>query len=711
VTSTTGSLAGDVPALPASSLDAVVAGAAQALATEAFFADAANARLILADGLGITDSNDVTALSKAMTAGTAQTATIAHPLQASWAFQAWHQAWAPLFLQWQIKWRATLPVGKQVGTGLDGIRGIKDNWPFDCSQWRFDAGDGVADRGGEYYAWTGTDNWSDDKQLPPDPGTAIDPSVYTGRTFLTAHATVQLVARLEEYVAVHPDADLEAIKGLIDKVGDTLFLSQTLSGFNDTLVMRSLQHTPPPDPDSDIGKAVAGEHRGAPVPSAGSSDQRFGAGTPFFFPLRGGFFSFERLEIVDAFGQALDLLQANGNKDGTAASFVPIKAQGLAPDAGSTLPGADQRLKQAPRVVQPSRLNIRMLDRESDASEVGIVADTDPVCGWLLPNHLDGSIAAYDPAGVALGELLVATDPASGDEQVRWLPAPGGGAPDDPSKIASTHLSAALGAFTAPNGGIPPADRPAALRALYASIDETLWTIEPGGGQGDQDLAALIGPPLALVRAELQLELFGQPAYNQSWRDTGLEQTAGIESIPLEIRVGSTELLDDGVVGYWTGAEYTRFSASHLAGPASPHVQAIAPGNYLSLPFDYPSYTKVALTLLVDPRGSVHATTGVLPITKLVIPAQFYEPALKAIAATFRVGPVLSDPALPRMPIPGDRRGRWSWVVRTTPGNDAGDFTTSSIVPADGTPRLADAPPHLVDGWLRFVPDDLEGGA
>jgi hypothetical protein len=709
VTSSTGSLASVVPTIATSGLDQAVAGAVDALATEAFFADSNNAADILSLGLSVTGSDSVTALQDAMTAGTAQISTIADPLQATWAFAAWRQAWAPLFLQWEIKWRATLPTDKggtvQVGTGLDDVQ---DNWQFDRTQWTFDADDGVAARGGEYHGWVGPDNWDDDQKTTPPAGTCIPPNLYSGRTFLTPHATAQLVQRLSDYLNLHKDPDLKQVQDLIEGVGATCFLSQALSGFNDGFLARALQHTPPPT-DPAIAAAVAGEHRGVPVPDAGPTNMSWGEGVPFFFPLRGGFFDFQTLEVVDAFGQVLDLLEANGNLDGGAAKFVPIKGQGLAPDAGTTLPSADQRLKQAPRVVQPARLDMRLLDSEKDADEVGYAATANPICGWLLPNHLDRSIAAYDPSGAALGELLVATDPKTHAAKVAWLPAPGGGAPADPSGIESSHLSAMLMALWAPTGGIPPRDQPDALSALYASIDETLWTIEPGGGQGDQDLAALIGPPLALVRAELQFELYGHPAYNQSWRDSTLEQTACFTTVENDIRVGSTELVDDGVVGYYTGTDYTRFSASHVAGPATPHVQAIAPGNYLSLPFDYPTYSKQQVTLLVDPRGSVHATTGILPIADLDIPAQFYEPALSRIAASFRIGPVLTSPAAPRMPVPADRRGTWSWITRVTPGDTAADFATSPVIQADQQARLADAPPHLVDGWLRFAPDDVEG--
>ena len=35
------------------------------------------------------------------------------------------------------------------------------------------------------------------------------------------------------------------------------------------------------------------------------------------------------------------------------------------------------------------------------------LADADPICGWVLPNHLDAALMAYDAQGTALGEMSV----------------------------------------------------------------------------------------------------------------------------------------------------------------------------------------------------------------------------------------------------------------------------------------------------------------
>lgn len=71
------------------------------------------------------------------------------------------------------------------------------------------------------------------------------------------------------------------------------------------------------------------------------------------------------------------------------------------------------------------------------------------------------------------------------------------------------------------------------------------------------------------------------------------------------------------------------------------------------------------LTLLVDPRGVVHASCGILPAKALSIPPNLYTDALQNLAVTFVAGPVLSG-AGPKMrvPLPTQPGYAWSWVER-----------------------------------------------
>jgi hypothetical protein len=702
VSRASGSLAGVIQIPTSPKLSSPVAAAITALAVETFFADPNNAQSIAMNGAGIAAP---AGLAAAIAAGTAQVATIANPLQARFAFAQWRQAWSPLFIEWLITWEPSVtanrtgPAEPPAAAVIDGFNPAKDNWTFVAGNWQFDGSDHVMQRGSEYYQWTGGDLWT---ASPP-----VGTQQYKGRTFLTPQATYLFIRRLSEYVKLHPDDDLSDVLKLIRAVGETRFLSQSLSGFNSSFIMRALQQTLPPPKDSPIGHAIGGEYRGVPFVSIGNQDLVGSptGGSPFFFPVRGGFFKFERLRIVDAFGQVLDLLQANGNISGQAVSFQPIRGAGMVPDANAGIGEPTRCVKQAPRIVQPNRLDLRLLDATDDTKEIFLTPGTNPVCGWFLPNHLDQSIAVYDASGDALGELLILIDPGSGNEKVTWLAAPNAANPvTDPSQIRNARLRGAITAFTSSGGGIS-GDRPAAFRAFYTSIDETLWMVDPIGAQGDQDLAVLIGRPLALVRSQVQFELFGRPAWNESWRDTLQFLTADFTSIPFPIRLGSTELLNDGLIGYFTGDTYTSFNAVHPSTTASsPYIAPVGGTNVLALPFNYPGYASQTLTMLLDPYGVVHATTGLLPVAQLSLPAQFFKDALARMAVTFRIGPIMTSATTVRLPEPGERNGTWSWVRQIKPGNDASSWEIDPIVPANPQARLEDSAPHLLDGWLKFKP-------
>ena len=545
-----------------------------------------------------------------------------------------------------------LPPQSLLATSFESVQ---DNLPMDLSDWSFDGSDNVSARGSEYFTWTGGDIWTANNWLVPQTfvgrstltanaetlflarlenfiadqpvasATAIlvgdgvsqtslvsggagynaAPAVtFEGGGGTGAAATAEIAGgaivsitmtcsgsgyTTPPQVVIAP-GDWQVIQVMVEAIGDTRFLSQTLSGFNDSFLMRQGVHTLSLDPGT--AAVVGGEDRLIPNPEPGNVQILFGQGQPFFFPARGGYFQILALRIVDGFGQVLDLLRANGNEGGTAGTFQPILGPGLIPEGA--IASQTYQVKQAPRLVQPSRLNLRWLDSSDDSEEVLLSPDSDanPVCGWLIPNQLDRSIAVYDVGGDALGELLVLTQ-TDGTKSVLWLTAPGSpAAVDDPADISNPHLQSALTAFTASDGGIPEDERVDAFLAWFNSIDETLWTVDPPGGRANGQLATLMGRPLALVRMGVGMELSGKPTYNQSWRDTfdlanlanlansnSIEigqQEAGFTSLPFPIQFGSVELLRDGVIGYFTGDTYTAFNAVHAAAsPSSTYIQPV----------------------------------------------------------------------------------------------------------------------------------------
>lgn len=696
VTAATAGMRAVIPAPTNPNLPAAVAAGLGVLEVETFFADPSDAATIVSVGLGSTDQQIVADLSAAMQAGTAQIQDVTSPPAPDFKFSRWsEQPWSPIYMEWEVTFYPTVQPDQ-----MDN----ETDWPFANISFAPPAQSstgGAVSPSQPWWVFDGTDfQWFGEL-----PATSQD---YKGRTFLTPQSTYVMIARLRKYLQEHPDANLQAVEDLIDRVGDWNFLSQRLSGLVDQFIMRDLSQSQPPD--SSVAAQVGEQYNAVPDASKGDQDTDFCSGTPYFFPVRGGFLKFVRLEVVDAFGQVVDLMLAGGNT-GTGVPFAPVRGRGLVPMAQTNLPQPSELISLAPRIVQTTRLNFRFISATDDRYETGMYPDSNPVCGWVLPNHLDGGLSVYDAGGNAIGELMLLAD-MSGGTNVRWLPAPASAsAVSDPSGITNAHLRGFVSALASSTDG------GAGLRNMLAAVDETLWTVDPLGGRADENLSVLIGRPLALVRAQLQLELDGQPVYNQSWGETLQQAWAGVGQIPFPVRLGSLDLYDDGLMGYFEDDAYATFNSVHTPTGFQPTAGSyLNPvgynGNYLKLQFDYPNYTSKYVTLLLDPRGDVHAFTGILPAKTVSLPGSFYEDALARMAVTFRTGPVLTDASTVRIPYPTERKGQWAWVQRAgalpADWTDPAGWKSAAIVKADQQARLPDAPPRLIEGWLKLTPKDIE---
>ncbi|HEX8174271.1 MAG TPA: hypothetical protein VF543_04020 [Pyrinomonadaceae bacterium] len=703
VTSATSGIQQVIPVVGNSKLPAAVTAGINALSVETFFVDPALAATIVTVGLNSTDAGTIENLYAAMVAQTAQISTIYDPLAVGAAFSLWAtQAWAPLYMEWQVTFYPTVQ-NNQIDEGDSN-----DNWPF--AGIALDSPPATSEQ--PCWSFNGKDfDWYGGFSMvgPPNAQLYQAEQSYIGRTFLTPQSTYVFISRLKKYLADNPNADLEAAQKLIDKIGDWDFLSQRLSGLVDMLIMRDLEQSPPPD--SSISQQVGEEYTAVPDPTKGNQDTSYGGGMPFFFPVRGGFLQFFRLVVVDTFGQVVDLMSAGGNT-GTGVSWAPVRGRGLAPMQATQLPYPSELIQLSPRMAQAARLDFRFISATNDQQETGLYPDSNPVCGWVLPNHLDGGLSVYDAGGNAVGELMILVD-KGGDKEVSWLPAPDSpAAVSDPTKITNLHLSKFVVAFT------DSTDHGLGFSNFLQAVDETLWTVDPLGSRADQNLSVLIGRPLALVRAQLQLELDGQPVYNQSWPDTLQAQTAAVESIQFPVRLGSTNLYNDGLMGYYLNDDYSSFNSVHQPKDYQPaagsYLQPVGyNGNYIKLKFDYPNYTTQYVTMLLDPRGEAHAFTGILPVKIVSLPAAYFEDALATMAVTFRTGPVITDAQTIRIPLPTEKNGTWSWVQRNSPAEpqnwtDPAGWDVFNIVKADQSARLFDKPSRLVEGWLKLTPKDIE---
>lgn len=662
-----------LPSLPANS--GPIPAESAALFTEALLLDPhqapALATILVAEGAvgdAATLAGAITAAQTALLSGGAtDPVTFAGGAPDPLAVTGWEQPWIPLLLDWRV---TVDPVATLDPAG---------SYPSDLLTANYEA-------------------VSDTLDLEPvNPTPSTTPQVFDGTIVLAARTAVNLQTQLQKYLQVNPNAPnkdrLEALSATLDPDA----MAQALNGFTPEMLMReqTLQ-IPIGDPlagaglgtdedvpasfsDTDVHDRVGGANDQAPVPGGG------------FNPVRGGLLRIDRLRVIDAFGQTCRI-------DDFDPPVVSASLQGeVGVAAGSALLPA--------RLSQPARLLLRWRSGIDDTVVSNTCPETTPVCGWFVYNHLDDSLAVYDAVGLPLGSVEV---PAASTDRPQWQGAPGTSAFGQgvQDAVANLHLRAAVAALCDPNCD------PLYLAALLATIDLALTTINPLAHDQDQPLSVLTGRPLAVVRATLRLELQGSPAADQSWEALAqtvakpLQRPAGaIERVRVPVTLGDPGKLGDGLVGYWvddgSSGAYSTFhapapSGGHGVVDADPGATALTPRGSADATAD------LALTTLLDPLGSVHATSGILPTEAIALAPELYRDALNQIAVTFFTGPVLAPGAAPDapppLPVPAKAGFNWSWLSRT------GTAWSEQAVDEAATPKAGlVSPQHAEEGWLRLA--------
>lgn len=449
--------------------------------------------------------------------------------------------------------------------------------------------------------------------------------------------------------------------------------------------------------------------------------------------LLAGALTLTRARLLDAFGRTLE---------------VPVDP--IATPMRSSLPGRPNALAVAPRLLRPARWQFKLVDAKTEAGSVGTEARVDqidptlqvnPVVGFVMPDHLDESLELFGVDGAPIGELL--HEPVSGG--VMWEIAAGREGPADAGPLYGlAPAQQALGRFAtglvaadaAGRQGAPLAPdtgRETALSALLRAIDTTLWTVDSFAALGSEHVAGLVGRPVAVVRAQLQLALkppddidLSNPQRAQEWADA--EREAARHAFP--VRIGELTRSDDGVLGFFVDDDYAHFRLvdKAIAGSAAesgrsrgqlglyasvsgmpaqstithPYIAGSDEADTLMLHIGQ----RVTLTLFMHPAGKATLSSGLLPRKQIALARDWVGPGLAAIAPSLRTGPVMVETdldaegqvRLPKVSVFGkDQNFLW----RDTPAT----WRTDAILAATQTALLPDAPAELREGWIRVAPD------
>lgn len=401
-----------------------------------------------------------------------------------------------------------------------------------------------------------------------------------------------------------------------------------------------------------------------------------GPAPPGFVAVRAGFLRIRRLRLVDAFGQYRWL-----------AAHLP---DGLAEPTeilvGSAIQAGNGILALPPRFTSSAQLSFRF--RSAADPSLPATDAASPVCGWLLPDHLDTALEFAEASGSGVGQLRTA------GAQISWEEAPGrpsafGGGPQD--ALSDPTLRALASALLAASRGDQRSGVETALSAFLRVIDATRWTVDPFGHAGEEHLALLIGHPVAVVRASLRVDV----------REPVGGTDATVTRVP--VRLGSLTHWRDGLYGVFVGDDFTkvRCASAAMAGCVPPLQSPFVDGS--GILWVVPG-VEVPLVLLLEPHTQVHATTCLLPRKSLALTREWTAPGLSALAPTFRFGPVLRDPTRLRMPIPADVGGVWTWTHRA----DVDRWEEEEVIHAGGEALLPPDPTVAVEGWLKLTPREDE---
>ncbi|ATB44688.1 hypothetical protein [Corallococcus macrosporus] len=506
------------------------------------------------------------------------------------------------------------------------------------------------------------------------------------------------------------------------RLKDMPCLSQTLSGFNDALVMHQrVMQLPITDPNGDsdsdqLATQVAGTVRDALLQSSAPDAD--------FTPIRGGELRLSGLHLVDTFGQYNDL-ETRPDQGSTLCSteLMPLRRY----------TATDWRVRLEPRLAQPARLAFRWLSATPvdgrDDLEMNSHPATSPLCGWVLPNNLDSSLMVYDASGTLLGLV---------DEEGRWESAPGSEYPLDVGSLPNPHLQQLVSHLTRGAG----AEGRDFIRAFLDTLNDAIERSDPEDFSQHQALALLIGRPLALVRASVGLELQGLPERDKSWSTfaatvaelahnerQGIEAvtpitdspdrwTQAFDQVAFPVRIGEYGQYNDGVAGYWRELEGGGYESATFYAPQS-DLEGFsgkdAASRRIVTARDTPVNLELSprsgprtLVMLVDPRGKTHATSGIFPTKALSIPPDQYAAALQAISVTFLSAPLVTPraeydnshaPPQLRIPLPQEAGYAWSWLSR----REGAWSETTGFAPVEASARLSGAQ-VLCEGWLKLTP-------
>lgn len=559
---------------------------------------------------------------------------------------------------------------------------------------------------------------------------------YGNSATMSSSSTGVLVHQINSYIASHPnDPEDDTLKQIAQYYDSKKFLSQGISGFNQEQILTAYvaQVTVEDlvNQRSDaITKSLAAQAKA--TPNDNWYDFGFNSLEPIstnllaqnnFGPLRSGFMEIQSIEIVDAFGQRMDLKTSTFNPDG---SLATITAYSMTPAEKDTKHKG--LIYLPPRLLTPTRLWFNWLSATFNDEVSGISSDfvemnthpsTSPVCGWVLPNHLDDNLFLYDADGTPIGTFGIEHRSTSPSLVYRTRAGNVANPTNDLAKDIGPQGEPTVNAHLANYMWYLYGESARYLEDLMTSIENSNAFLNPANFAQNAALSVLIGRPLAITRAVVGLETagnllplsqadtgpgspFSQDVKNDRYKYTDRMQysSANLADVNFPLRLGDLHNLDDGLVGFIIeGSGSNPYTGAFFYSPAATESM----GNGVVLPTEKTLELTLnasvrTITMLIDPRAPVHATTGILPVSELSVPADQYSAIMNSLGVNFVTRPILQMNNGLVVPLPQESGFDWSWITMGKSG------TPLPPNAANETPVYGYTPQTILEGWLQLNP-------
>lgn len=432
-----------------------------------------------------------------------------------------------------------------------------------------------------------------------------------GRIPLTPHAHKVLTDRLNAYGEKFGE-------DLREKLHDLPFISQELSGFTNELTgLRQVFQLPVGYDARDISKKVeklVEKHR---LSVCGTE----------LFPLRGGYLSLSKLNIISTFGQKQMLVQ-NG---------IYNKAKAVFPYY-MTDPKSDERGLLTLAFTSEARLT-------AEFTSARLTDDCSPICAFILPELINKRLILYDEKGEYAGMLKTVIR----DKKSFNIYLPSG---SEPNQI----LKGFIDGITQNAEALP-----SLIALMEDKLNKTVRTC-----QSD----FIWGVPLALAQLRVSLEFFGGAEYSKTDKDFGLYDDKGTEKLEIPLKFGNIDRVSDGTVGVYDGGV---FSEIHALWGVNKNIC----GSYVkeeSRRVSAEDGDRI-FTVLTVPDSDLNIETGLLPALKTRISSMYTSAAEKIIPAA-EINPILADSDKIRLPISDG----FKWRYKASP---EGDEVVSEVFPIE----------------------------